>query len=72
LNGLKFDEHRIAIVMKIREMAHLSLGAAKKLLDDCLNGVKPTVRLESNDIASVLARRLTELGMDVTRDHEVR
>ncbi len=40
LNGLKFDEHRIAIVMKIREMAHLSLGAAKKLLDDCLNDVK--------------------------------
>lgn len=72
LNGLKFDEHRIVIVMKIREMAHLSLGAAKKLLDDCLNGVKPTVRLESNDTASVLARRLKELGMDVSRDDEVR
>jgi ribosomal protein L7/L12 len=72
LNDVQCDEHRIEIVKTIRELTHLSLGAAKKFLDDCLDGMKPTVRLESNEIARELARRLTELGMNVTQNQEMR
>lgn len=72
LNGVHCDEHRIEIVKTIRELAPLSLGAAKKFLEDCLDGMKPTVWLESNVIASELTRRLTDLGMNVTQNQEMR
>lgn len=71
LNGVHCDEHRIEIVKTIRKLANLSLGAAKKLLEDCLDGMRPTVKLESNVIASELTRRLRDLGMSVTQNQEL-
>ena len=72
LNRLLNDEHRIAIVLAIRDSASLSLSTAKKTFEDCLDGLSPTIALQSEDDAKFLATRLTELGMNVTHNPELR
>ena len=61
------DARRIDAVVTIRDCAHLSLGDAKKILENCLAGRKPSVELGSIEMAAEFTKRLSEMGFTVRR-----
>ena len=72
LNSVTDDVRRIDAVIAIRDYAKISLGEAKMCFESCLDGQSPSVSLQTHEDAEALARRLTELGLIVTRNTEKR
>lgn len=66
------DARRIDAILTIRDSAGVSLGDAKKVLEDCLQGKKPSVRLESEEIAAAFTERLSDIGFTARRIVEMR
>ncbi len=66
------DARRIDAVVTIRDCARVSLGDAKKVLEDCLGRKKPSVELESMEIAAAFTERLSAMGFTVRRIAEMR
>lgn len=67
LEQLGDDARRIDAVVTIRDFTHVSLCDAKKIMEDCLAGRKPSVDLESVEMAAEFTERLSEMGFTVRR-----
>ena len=65
------DARRIDAVVAIRDYAEVSLNAAKELLEECIDGKNPSVKLELDENAAALTSRLHDLGFTVRRNVEM-
>ncbi len=72
LKRLTDDSRRIDVVLLIRDLGRLSLADAKRYLENCIDGLQPTIDFDSPETATQFVDQSAGLGLIAIRETGMR